>query len=263
MWSTASGGPVLVVRQSEVKERGKKPCWHVDALLAPVRPDNDMVGRGGVLQKELTWLPDDLVGGSSLEGGGALMSHTWVIQIGPDVIVDGEEAIGVGMGKRPATLYPNDPFDRYWWHQDTNNPMWENLTTTSINIKLESSFEVPAAILKDAVQVAGNSTILNIKWQDNTGRQFAVFLHFADFQDSQVREFNVYFNSGPPNKYRPHYLAAGFVYSTRWYRAIDGDFNVTLAATPESVLPPMLNAYEIYTLISMTLPPHFNKTHPD
>lgn len=33
------------------------------------------------------------------------MSHTWVIQIGPDVIVDGEEAIGVGMGKRPAALW--------------------------------------------------------------------------------------------------------------------------------------------------------------
>lgn len=155
--------------------------------------------------------------------------------------------------------YPNDPFDRYWWHQDTNNPMWENLTTTSINIKLESSFEVPAAILKDAVQVAGNSTILNIKWQDNTGRQFAVFLHFADFQDSQVREFNVYFNSGPPNKYRPHYLVAGFVYTTRWYRAIDGDFNVTLAATPESVLPPMLNAYEIYTLIVHDTPTTFQQ----
>uniref|UniRef100_A0A0E0B1X9 Malectin-like domain-containing protein n=1 Tax=Oryza glumipatula TaxID=40148 RepID=A0A0E0B1X9_9ORYZ len=120
-----------------------------------------------------------------------------------------------------VTRYPNDPFDRYWWHQDTNNPMWENLTTTSINIKLESSFEVPAAILKDAVQVAGNGTILNIKWQDNTGRQFAVFLHFADFQDSQ--------------------------------------FNVTLAATAESVLPPMLNAYEIYTLIVHDTPTTFQQ----
>lgn len=33
------------------------------------------------------------------------MSHTWVIQIGPDVIVDEEEAIGVGMGKRHAALW--------------------------------------------------------------------------------------------------------------------------------------------------------------
>ena len=104
-------------------------------------------------------------------------------------------------------------------------------------------------------------TVLNIKWEDdNTSRhEFAVFLHFADFQDSQVREFNVYFNSGPPNKYRPHYLVAGFVYTTRWYRAIDGDFNVTLAATPESVLPPMLNAYEIYTLIVHDTPTTFQQ----
>jgi hypothetical protein len=79
-------------------------------------------------------------------------------------------------------------------------------------------------------------------------------------EHSQVREFNVYFNSGPPNKYSSPYLAAGYVYSTVWYRAIYGDqFNVTLAATAQSVLPPMLNAYEIYTLIVHDTPTTFQQ----
>uniref|UniRef100_A0A0E0QQA9 non-specific serine/threonine protein kinase n=1 Tax=Oryza rufipogon TaxID=4529 RepID=A0A0E0QQA9_ORYRU len=153
-----------------------------------------------------------------------------------------------------VTRYPNDPFDRYWWHQDTNNPMLENINTTLINsIKQEPSFEVPVAILQNAVEVAGNGTVLNIKWEDDDtrSRQFAVILHFADFQNTA---------SGPPNKYSPPYLAAGYVYSTVWYRAIYGDqFNVTLAATAQSVLPPMLNAYEIYTLIVHDTPTTFQQ----
>lgn len=86
-----------------------------------------------------------------------------------------------------------------------------------------------------------------------------VFLHFADFQDSKIRQFNVYFNNDSPLLYTPLYLAADYVYSVVWYSSTNGKFNITLVATAKSLLPPMLNAYEIYTLIAHSTPTTFSK----
>lgn len=140
-----------------------------------------------------------------------------------------------------VTAYPFDPYDRFWWAENSN-PLWGYLNSTR-NIQPESRTEVPSAVLQKAVQVAGNGTMLNITWQYYTpALQFTVFLHFADFQKSQPRQFNIYFNShDKPYLYNPPYLAAGVVYSPSWYSDIDGEFNVTLVATAKSVLPPMLN----------------------
>uniref|UniRef100_A0A0E0II85 Protein kinase domain-containing protein n=1 Tax=Oryza nivara TaxID=4536 RepID=A0A0E0II85_ORYNI len=158
-----------------------------------------------------------------------------------------------------VTAYPLDPYDRYWWAEDSN-PMWGYLNSER-NIQPESITEVPSAVLQKAVQVAGNGRMLNITWEGNTpDLQVTVFLHFADFQKSQPRQFNIYFNShDKPYLYSPPYLAAGVVYSPSWYGESDGEFNVTLVATAKSVLPPMLNAFEIYTPIKHKTPMTFSK----
>uniref|UniRef100_A0A0D9XCV5 Protein kinase domain-containing protein n=1 Tax=Leersia perrieri TaxID=77586 RepID=A0A0D9XCV5_9ORYZ len=144
--------------------------------------------------------------------------------------------------------FPDDQYDRYWWEM-TSNPLWANLSTSS-NVQQESSFKLPSAVLRKAITVAGNGTMLNITWEDQTLRQFMAFAHFSDFQNSKLRQFNVYFNTDQPFPYTAPYLADGCVYSSHWYRAIDGKFNITVAATAKSVLPPMFNAFEIYTLIT-------------
>ncbi|EEE69552.1 hypothetical protein OsJ_29045 [Oryza sativa Japonica Group] len=137
--------------------------------------------------------------------------------------------------------------------------MWANLSTTS-DIQEESSlFGVPSAILQKAVTVVGNGTMLNVTWEDRLFIEFMVFLHFADFQDSKIRQFNVYFNNDSPLLYTPLYLAADYVYSVVWYSSTNGKFNITLVATAKSLLPPMLNAYEIYTLIAHSTPTTFSK----
>ncbi|BAT07682.1 Os09g0359500, partial [Oryza sativa Japonica Group] len=162
-------------------------------------------------------------------------------------------------GGRTAARYPSDPYDRYWWAEDSN-PMWGYLNSKR-DIQPESITEVPSAVLQKAVQVAGNGRMLNITWEGNTpDLQVTVFLHFADFQKSQPRQFNIYFNSyDKPYLYSPSYLAAGVVYSPSWYGESDGEFNVTLVATAKSVLLPMLNAYEIYTPIKHKTPMTFSK----
>uniref|UniRef100_A0A0E0II80 Protein kinase domain-containing protein n=1 Tax=Oryza nivara TaxID=4536 RepID=A0A0E0II80_ORYNI len=137
-------------------------------------------------------------------------------------------------GSRTAARYPFDPYDRLWWAEDSN-PLWGYINSTR-SIQPESSTEVPSALLQKAVQVAGNGTMLDITWEDTTPTlQFTVFLHFADFQKSQPRQFDIYFNGhDKPYLYNPPYLAAGVVYSPSWYSDIDGQYNVTLVATAES-----------------------------
>lgn len=136
-----------------------------------------------------------------------------------------------------------------------SGPQWANLST-ALHIEQDPSFMEPLPVLQTAVApLAGNSTTFTLTWPEyREADSFMVFLHFADFQGSKLRQFDVYFNgirlgqSGKP--FSPLYLAASSVYSSGWYKAPDNKYNITLAGTATSVLPPMLNAFEIYTEIS-------------
>lgn len=143
----------------------------------------------------------------------------------------------------------------------TVGPQWRNSSTTQ-NVRPDPSFVEPVSVLQTATAAAGNSTTLSYAWQENRrGYSFVVFLHFADFQNAQLREFNIYFNGnrlGPSDKpYSPPYLASSTVSNSEWYRAADGNYNITLVAAADSELPPMLNAIEIYTLLAFDTPTTF------
>ncbi|KAL5201287.1 hypothetical protein ABZP36_035641 [Zizania latifolia] len=148
-----------------------------------------------------------------------------------------------------VTQYPHDPYDRFWWQ--INDPSWANLSTTS-TIQTESKFKVPSTVLQKAIMPTGNNTVLSIMtWQDTTEREYAVFRHFADFQNREPRQFDVYFDVNLAKEaFRPSYLTASYVYTSSWFKATDGNYNITLAATNVSMLQPMLNALEIYSLIT-------------
>ncbi|GJM99005.1 hypothetical protein PR202_ga16062 [Eleusine coracana subsp. coracana] len=162
----------------------------------------------------------------------------------------------------PGQRFPSDQFDRYWWA--SVGPQWRNLSSSS-TIQLDPSFLVPSSVLQTAVTVAGNETGLTVMtWEESkTLYTFMVILHFADFQSSQPREFDIFFNGnqlGPGGRpYSPPALVSSWVYSSPWYRADDGNYNVTLVATATSALPPMLNALEIYTLVPQDSPTTFSK----
>jgi hypothetical protein len=90
---------------------------------------------------------------------------------------------------------------------------------------------------------------------------FLVFLHFADFQETLTRQFDVYINeddSGPrSSSYSPSYMAASYLYTNDSYTSTDGTYNITLTATAGSQLPPMINAFEIYNAITVDGPTTF------
>jgi hypothetical protein len=129
--------------------------------------------------------------------------------------------------------------------------------STQLDIQPDPSFDVPSSILQTAVEPAGNNstslTVIAGRREYRNTYRFMAFLHFADFNNTQVREFDIYVNDKPlmSKPYSPQYLAGSCVRSPEWYSAPDGRHNITLVGTAASVLPPMLNALEIYTLIDM------------
>ncbi|GJM96028.1 hypothetical protein PR202_ga12832 [Eleusine coracana subsp. coracana] len=155
------------------------------------------------------------------------------------------------------TRYPDDTYDRYWWSMEKIYPLWANLSTMG-SVQPDPDFMQPLTVLQTAVAAGGNDTILTITWQENKrSDSFMVFLHFADFQNTQLRQFGIYLNGnrlGASNKpHNPTFMAASCVYASM-YRANDGSYNITLAATSMSMLPPMLNALEVYTIIANDSP---------
>lgn len=153
-----------------------------------------------------------------------------------------------------SSRYPDDTYDRYWMPMVRIDPLSTNLSTKG-PIQPDPRFMQPLPVLRTAVAAAGNETTLTVTWRQNQkSYSFMPFLHFADFQSTQLREFDIYFNGdrlGANDKpHKPVFMVASCVYSIDTYKATaDGSYNITLAATPTSVLPPMLNALEIYTVI--------------
>ena len=149
--------------------------------------------------------------------------------------------------------YPDDRYDRFWWPMDEASPRWVNISTTR-PIQPDAIYGVPSAILKTAVVAGGNDTAITVRtWQYDTpsSYSFMILLHFVDFQDTQLRQFDIYINEDDPSGIelksynKTSYLIPSHVY-TESYRAPDGSYNITLAKTNASVLPPMINALEIY-----------------
>ncbi|KAF0915183.1 hypothetical protein E2562_034144 [Oryza meyeriana var. granulata] len=113
--------------------------------------------------------------------------------------------------------------------------------------------------MQTAIEAVANHTIINIIFV--CGRNIMLFLHFADFNNSQLRQFNVSLNKDQPYQYSPPYLTADALSNSGWSTDSDGRYSIRLERTTASKLPPMINALEIYTLIfhdsSTTFPTDF------
>ncbi|KAF7072254.1 hypothetical protein CFC21_077404 [Triticum aestivum] len=178
----------------------------------------------------------------------------------PDLTIDGSMSTygRINTGGN-FTRFPDDPYDRYWGLRTMSS--WAKLSTKE-TIKQDDVFVVPIPILQTVVAPINNGTVLHVNtWVSyKTSSEFKFILHFADIQNAQLRLFDIYMNNDEwyPN-YSPPYLAAGHVRNTEWYKTTDGQYNITLAATNTSMLPPMLNAYEGYLRIPHDTPRTFSE----
>lgn len=155
--------------------------------------------------------------------------------------------------------FPDDQYDRYWYAWElTGNDPYSNISTQSA-IELNTTFMVPLRVLQTAFVPVGNSNelVLRSKRRDRLPGDHLVILHFADFQDNKTREFTVSIDSGVQSgPISPPYLKGWSIIN---WSSDSEDLSIKLVATATSALPPILNAYEVYSRIIHEYPMTFSQ----
>lgn len=118
---------------------------------------------------------------------------------------------------------------------------------------------MPIRVLQSAITSPTTSIPLNLSWAVPSGWPattplgYYLNVYYADFQKQRLRAFDIYYNSFLWEQNNrpiiPAHLFSGYTDATAPFTDTSGFYNVCIIATNTSVLPPMLNAYEIYYLI--------------
>ncbi|KAG9456526.1 hypothetical protein H6P81_001034 [Aristolochia fimbriata] len=152
------------------------------------------------------------------------------------------------------TRYPDDEYDRFWLPY--TDPSWATITTSLTVDNIYLGFEPPSAVMKTAATpLNANNDSLYFNWTANDPKtEFHVFRHFADFQKSNgsgsLREIDCCNNGRSCFPHVPEYLVASTVYTTTPMTG-DTNYSVSFSKTERSVLPPILNAFEIYVVLTL------------
>ncbi|KAG8086153.1 hypothetical protein GUJ93_ZPchr0010g8644 [Zizania palustris] len=155
--------------------------------------------------------------------------------------------------------YPDDPHDRAWlpW---INPADWSEISTTrTVENTDDDKFAAPSAVMQTAITPRNGSASIEFIWEsapqpkDPTPGYVAIF-HFSELQllpSSAVRQFYINLNGKPllDRSYTPPFLSAGFVYNPRPFTRYP-QYNISINATANSTLPPIINAVEVFSVIS-------------
>ncbi|KAK1699303.1 hypothetical protein QYE76_016000 [Lolium multiflorum] len=159
----------------------------------------------------------------------------------------------------PATgivRYPEDPHDRIWtaWADPKE---WKEISTTKTVQSDYDDFEVPKVVMQTAVTPLNRSTNLEIYWDpvplphDPSPGHF-IIMHFSELQilpRNALREFYLSINSVKlSDDVRLFYLGVGVLSNESPYR--DSHYNISIVATANSTLPPVINALELFFAMS-------------
>ncbi|PNT70862.1 hypothetical protein BRADI_2g19250v3 [Brachypodium distachyon] len=156
--------------------------------------------------------------------------------------------------------YPDDPHDRVWmpW---ANAADWAVISTTKKVQNIEHDlFDVPTAVMQTAIRSPNIWQGIEFLWDavpqpNDASPGYIAIMHFSELQQlpsGAVREFYVnlngksWFSSG----FRPDYL-----YTSATYISIPSRhsrYDVTINATANSTLPPIISAAEVYSVIPTT-----------
>ncbi|CAD5335357.1 unnamed protein product [Arabidopsis thaliana] len=146
-----------------------------------------------------------------------------------------------------------DVYDRTWVPFFMKE--WTQIST-DLGVKNDNKYVPPEDALKTAATPTNASEPLTIKWtnSDNPNAQYYVYRHFAEIQDlraNDIREFNMLWNgvAMSPDPEIPTKLKVNTIYSKSPRFCDEGKCIFQLIRTNRSTLPPLLNAFEVYTVI--------------
>ncbi|PQM37359.1 senescence-induced receptor-like serine/threonine-protein kinase [Prunus yedoensis var. nudiflora] len=134
--------------------------------------------------------------------------------------------------------YKDDVYDRFWYPHYYS--AWTQVTTSlTIEPENETAYQPPSIVMSSAA-APKNMTTLDIWWippDENT--QYHVYMHFAEVEKlptNQSRLLSITWN-GKPFVTKP--------FSLKY---------LTTTTVGNSTLPPIINAFEIYTVLELLQP---------
>ncbi|KAL0857128.1 hypothetical protein Bca101_062282 [Brassica carinata] len=148
--------------------------------------------------------------------------------------------------------YPNDVTDRDWTPY-FNGTQWTEVT--SLNVKISSNdYNLPQSVMASASTPKSAFAPWNFSWSIfPSTTQFYIYMHFAEIQTLQAnetREFSVSVNGKfAYERYSPTKLSMETIFLSKPQQCEEGKCIVELLRTSNSTLPPLMNAFEIYTVI--------------
>ncbi|OEL26035.1 Receptor-like protein kinase [Dichanthelium oligosanthes] len=155
--------------------------------------------------------------------------------------------------------YPDDPHDRFWlpWVDATS---WDSISTTKNVQNIDSDlFEAPSKVMQTAITPRNGSGNIEFYWdpepqpKDPTPGYIGI-MHFSELQllpSNAVRQFYINLNGKLwyPKAFTPEYLYTDATYNSNPYRGV-ARYNISINATANSTLPPIINAVEVFSVIS-------------
>ncbi|KAF6996941.1 hypothetical protein CFC21_013215 [Triticum aestivum] len=151
--------------------------------------------------------------------------------------------------------YPDDPHDRIWTHlvEPTDISMTRKVIPDSL-------FEVPTVVMQTAMRARIVSGGLGLSWDPepqpkNPSPGYITIMHFSELHVlpfNAIREFHINLNgvSWYPNNVLPKYLSGTAIYNS--FPSLKSHYNISIMPTARSTQPPIINAIEIYTVITTT-----------
>ncbi|XP_050285793.1 LRR receptor-like serine/threonine-protein kinase IOS1 isoform X2 [Quercus robur] len=164
------------------------------------------------------------------------------------------------LSDREFVRYREDVYDRLWYIYGTLNYNSVRINTSSVIDVHDSNdgYKLPAQVLRTAVQASGayNNTLSFSKFGNSYTRWYVCF-HFAEIAEltqGKKREFIISVNRGD---YTSKLITLEYLtpLSICPNRTFESPFHFSIDATMESDLPPILNAFELYTVAPLPYKP--------
>ncbi|GJM89515.1 hypothetical protein PR202_ga05716 [Eleusine coracana subsp. coracana] len=154
--------------------------------------------------------------------------------------------------------YPDDPYDRAWnpW---LNMEVWSEISTDKEvqgipNVHLE----VPSKVMQTAITPRDGSMSIDLPWDAEPNHVYPMpgyicIMYVAELQNlvgsSSVRQFYVTINGKSSLPYTPKYLVSDALQNLQPHHGFM-EYNASINATANSTLPPIINAIEVFSVIS-------------
>ncbi|KAK3135028.1 hypothetical protein QOZ80_5BG0413730 [Eleusine coracana subsp. coracana] len=154
--------------------------------------------------------------------------------------------------------YPDDPHDRLWIPLvDTIN--WAEISTNETVRNINNDlFEAPSKVMQTAIKPRNSSQDIELSWSEpmlppnkDPSPGYIIVMHFSELQElhGAARQFYINLNSMYLDVFTTTLLYSEAVYSTIPFQRGYTKYTLSLNATENSTLPPIINALEIFSVI--------------